>query len=428
MMLQKYLKRSSKPLRFIIVITVTLSFFFLGLVTEHLLTPSPYLSFRQLGAAEDLTSYRELRVAKDLTKLPVRHLVTVAENGVDCEWADPQLVDDSVAPTLQATILASYPGSAKRAAFLQLEGLTELIASDDYNLNDDLNSTKYAFYKTQYPHHEGIWSWGNHGTQSIYIMQNPRTALRTYMFLKHEINYSQNRWSSWTHVEDAFTTRPPVYEWNDFKLERFHREMHSWSWHLEYWMEGGLLRDIWSHNITTSAHMYGLQHPAIYTEAELAVFQDRMTNVKPTWDHHCASEGAHISDMSDCRPVEIISFEHLMDPNAGPSEVGKLANAIQGQTGVDVVQESAWGCVWSKVVVENATGTLSDADREGPDMEAYAFTELEMEIMIAELERLKAKYSHETWQFFVPLASVLVSYLDEYITDNKNYLNTMYPP
>lgn len=430
-MLKKYFKRSTKLHRFFIVLAVTLSCSSIDFLRRQLASIQTQYSNRQLETRDNLPPYRELRVANDFKRHAVRSLVTVHSDGVGCEWSDPQLVNETVAPTLEATILAAYPGSAKRAAFLQLEGLTELIASDDYNLNDDLNSTKYAFVKTQYPHFEGTWSWGNKATRSIYVLQNPRTALRTYMFLKHEINYSRGRWTSWLHVGDVFKARPPVNEWNNFKRHRFNREMNSWSWHLEFWIEGGLFRDIWSHNVTSRRHMYGLQHPEIYTEAELAVFYNGETkngkNVTPTWDHHCASDGDHIADMSDCRPVEIISFEHLMDPNTGPLEIAKLANAIQGQTGVNVVQESAWPCVWNKVVVENATGTLTDADREGPEMEEYIFSEEEVELIISELKRLKEKYSQEEWQFFVPLAGKLIAYLDEYIADNENYLNTMYP-
>ena len=65
----------------------------------------------------------------------------------------------------------------------------ELKTEDDYNLSDEHNGKRYALYKTQYPHHEGIWSWGKQANQVVLLLQNPRTALVSYQHLLHEIDY-----------------------------------------------------------------------------------------------------------------------------------------------------------------------------------------------------------------------------------------------
>jgi len=356
----------------------------------------------------------------------VRSLVRILEDqpeGENCAWVEPKMVNESIstADDFYSTVLVAYPGSAKRAAFLQLEGLTELLTTDDHDLDGDgKSSTKYAFVKTQYPHHEGIWSWGAWGNQSVYVLQNPRMALQTYMFLLHEINYADGWVESRLHRNDTFKVRPSVNEWVDFKRDRFTREVNSWSWHLEYWMENGLLRDVFTHNLTNPAVMDGIMNPSIYTEAELATFQDALSDVNATFDRHCV-EG----DMPYCLPVAIISYENLMQQSTGPAEIGKLAKVIENQPSMNVADESVWKCVWNKVVLEKDTGVRIDSDREGPDIETYRFTVGEVETIIEELERLKEKYSHSPLSMTAPLYQELVSYLTEYIADQYTYLQSL---
>jgi len=370
--------------------------------------------------------YSSLRNLKSLDFSSMRKLVNPLSGG-GCEWVEPKMVDQSPTFDLFSTILVAYPGSAKRAAFLQLEGLTELLTTDDYSLSDgDIsNNTKYAFIKTQYPHHEGIWSWGARGNQTIYVLQNPRTALQTYMFLLHEINYSNSWWTSFTNIPRTFTIRPSVTEWKKFKDARFFREVHSWSWHLEYWMENGLFRDIFSHNRTTSENMFKLMNPSIFTEAELDAYQDGLgvSDTTAAWDPHCI-EG----DMYDCRPVAIVSYEKLIDPLTGPTEVGKLAAVIQNQPGMNVVQQSQWGCVWEKIVIEKASGLRDDDSREGLGMDAFTFTEEEVMIIIGELKRLVTKYTNPTWTSAAHQSGILVTYLEEYIAEQFDYLLKMKTP
>ena len=122
---------------------------------------------------------------------------------------------------------------------------SQLLTGDDWFLNDH-ETERYAFYKTQYPHHEGVWSWGERAKQIVYILQNPRTAIQTYMFLASEIRYSQSWSTSYANLDRTFTLRPPITEWIAWRDLRFNTEMHYYRWHIDYWMEQGLLRDVYT--------------------------------------------------------------------------------------------------------------------------------------------------------------------------------------
>ena len=79
---------------------------------------------------------------------PSRSLSRNLGNG-ECEWTNPVLpVENS---TLFGTAIVAYPGSGKRTAFLQMEGMTEIKAGDDYDLSG--NHVMKGFVKTSFPHH-----------------------------------------------------------------------------------------------------------------------------------------------------------------------------------------------------------------------------------------------------------------------------------
>jgi len=70
-------------------------------------------------------------------------------------------------------------------------------------------------------------------------------------------------------------------------------------------MEGGLLRDIFTHKITTLEHWNMLMMPTVYTRDELDY--DRVvgpdTVVTPVYDPHCAAGEV----TQGCKPVAVIS-------------------------------------------------------------------------------------------------------------------------
>ena len=88
----------------------------------------------------------------------------------------------------------------------------------------------------------------------------------------------------------------------------------------------GLMRDYFTHKITTPEHWRMLMMPTVYTAAELDynVVVGPDTVVEPSYDPHCAN-----GDISGgCRPVLVVSAEVLRDHTLGASETQKIANLI----------------------------------------------------------------------------------------------------
>ena len=81
-------------------------------------------------------------------------------------------------------------------------------------------------------------------------------------------------------------------------------------------MEEGLLRDIFTHKITTQKHWDMLTVPTAYSKEEVAydVVVGNDTVVSPTYDPHC------LNDVSgECHPVQVIIAERLVKAATGPA-------------------------------------------------------------------------------------------------------------
>jgi len=380
-------------------------------------TSSFHRSAKQLLGSPIYSSLQKLGSNSKFT--PLRRLIVDT-----CSWVTPEFVDQDPTFNLFSTLIVAYPGAAKRAAYMQLEGLTQLLTGDDWFLTEH-KTERYAFYKTQYPHHEGVWSWQNRAKQTVYVLQNPRTALQTYMFLVSEIKYSQGWETSYANLDRTFTLRPPVSEWIAWRDIRFNTEMHYYRWHLDYWMEQGLLRDAYTHELTNIAHFQKLMDRTLYTEAELLSFQAKLGVVEADYDAHCGDAG----DMEDCRPVAIISYEHIIDQVTGLQEVSKLAAAIQNKVGIDIIPEKNRQCVWDEIVTGRITGVRDDRDRDsdgGPSLEEYEFTSDQMQMIIDQLKIMYAKYNSGIW-IDVPVAQELCNYLEVYILENELYVSENFP-
>jgi hypothetical protein len=95
-------------------------------------------------------------------------------------------------------------------------------------------------------------------------------------------------------------------------------------------MEGGLLRDIFTHKITTPHHWNMLMMPTVYTrwEVDYDLVVGANTVVTPSYDPHCAN-----GDVSGgCEPVAVLSAEKLIDPTVGPAETTKIANILKNDS------------------------------------------------------------------------------------------------
>ena len=165
-------------------------------------------------------------------------------------------------------------------------------------------------------------------------------------------------------------------------------------WFIDYWMEEGLLRDIFTHKITTPEHWALLMMPTAYSKDEVAydLIVGNAT-VTPSFDPHC------VDDVSGgCHPVQIISAERLVKADTGPAEGRKIAMALKNKPGIAewVADEEIWGCIWTELII-NKKGLKTFIDREGVTERDYSFSQEMLAEMLIELDRLIEKYGSPEW-------------------------------
>jgi hypothetical protein len=213
-------------------------------------------------------------------------------------------------------------------------------------------------------------------------------------------------------------------------------------------MEDGLMRDIFTHKITTPEHWYMLMLPTIYTAptCNVADTNDQVicvggeldydtvvgadTVVTPSFDPHCTggslpaacdrwAEHYHCTSgpiSGGCEPVAVISAEKLRDYDEGPAETAAIANVLmKDNTGMGqyVIDQEAWDCIWNELIV-NKKGLKTVYDRPGYGSEdAYNFSSEMLQLMIIELTRLISKYDGPEWNT-KETANRIVSLLTEH--------------
>jgi hypothetical protein len=129
--------------------------------------------------------------------------------GGNCKWLPPEYeVPEDL--EFHKTIIAGFPSGDKRMIFIQMEGLTgwreffyhsvallvflpsrRPLSPDMYIIARDLvykaardewdfeflGMTNHPFIKANYPHHEGIWGWGNVADQVVLMVRNIRKSM-----------------------------------------------------------------------------------------------------------------------------------------------------------------------------------------------------------------------------------------------------------
>ena len=91
-------------------------------------------------------------------------------------------------------------------------------------------------------------------------------------------------------------------------------------------MEGGLMRDMFNHEMTVPSQWQMAILPNFFTKHEVrhGRFVDENQTVDPSYDPMCATLS------KGCYPVLIHDPAKLVDPATGPAEARKLALAING--------------------------------------------------------------------------------------------------
>eukprot|EP00565_Helicotheca_tamesis_P008478 CAMPEP_0185725286 /NCGR_PEP_ID=MMETSP1171-20130828/1580_1 /TAXON_ID=374046 /ORGANISM="Helicotheca tamensis, Strain CCMP826" /LENGTH=402 /DNA_ID=CAMNT_0028393371 /DNA_START=84 /DNA_END=1292 /DNA_ORIENTATION=+ len=306
-----------------------------------------------------------------------------------CQWTPP---DEKAleGKTFFKTIIAGFPSGDKRLTFVQLEALTGLPAKDEWDF-EFLGMSNHPFIKANYPHHEGIWGWQDAADQVIMVVRNIKRAMVEYHDILWDIDYAKTWEDAFKLIPNLYQERPPVDDFLAWRDERVFDEIKWYGWFIDYYMEGGLMRDMFTNKITTPEHWNMLMLPTAYTIEQLrydtVVGND--TVVDPSYDPNCALI------TNGCVPVKIISAEKLVDHELGPAVGLEIADVVDGKQGMNVIAPEARGCIWKELII-NKKGLKTFIDRYG-DEDDYNFTRGHLESMVGELDRLIDKYGGNEW-------------------------------
>lgn len=142
----------------------------------------------------------------------------------NCEYSEP--VDNSHVENpgeVQRTLIAGYPGVGKRLVWGLVEQLTNLRVGDTWNFNNQ--GDNIVGLKTNYPHTEGDWTWGDKMYQSVLVLRNPMDALISYHNIRTELKPFRTEAANVseilevTNTEDIFLKGASIdawYTWRKF--------------------------------------------------------------------------------------------------------------------------------------------------------------------------------------------------------------------
>jgi len=320
-----------------------------------------------------------------------------------CLWTPP-IVDVPENITFFKTLIAGFPSGDKRLTYVQMEALTGLSARDEWDF-EYLGETNQPFVKANYPHHEGIWGWeGVDLGQVVMVVRNIKRTLVEYHDILWDIGYATTFEDAFETMPNLFQERPPLDDFLRWRDLRVFDEVHWYSWFIDYYMENGLMRDMYTHSMTTPEHWRKVLLPNHYSKEELRYsrYVSDPSTVTPKYDPMC------LTIDKGCYPARIISAEKLVLTETGPAEGRKIAEVIQGNEGIDewMISETAWECIWNELII-NKKGLKTFIDREGIGEEQYDFSPEMHNEMWYQLERLINKYSSHYDREAVDLVTLL---------------------
>mmetsp|Transcript_15720 Transcript_15720/g.36204 ORF Transcript_15720/g.36204 Transcript_15720/m.36204 type:complete len:507 (-) Transcript_15720:25-1545(-) len=377
-------------------------------------TTSPLL----LQTLRGRTSYvqRQLYVPPSLDIDSQRALSLDLGNG-NCRWTPPAVEVPSDID-FHKTVIAGFPSGDKRMIFIQMESLTGWPARDEWDFKY-LGMTNHPFIKANYPHHEGYWGWGQAADQVVMMVRNIRRSMVEYHDILWDLGFPKTYGEARQNIGDLYLYRPPLEDFLSWRDERVLDECYWYSWFIDYWMEGGLMRDMFTHKITTAEHWYMLMEPTGYQKEDLAydLVVGNDTIVTPSYDPHCTN-----GDMTDgCEPVAVFSGEKLRitDSDAGKAETTAIANALlnDSRMGQYVIDQSTWDCIWEELIV-TGRGARTVFDRPLTEVE-YNFSAEMLETMIQELDYIIDKYSSPEWN-----SKVTANRVVELVSEHKSLVQT----
>jgi len=293
-----------------------------------------------------------------------------------------------------------------RLTWQMTEGASGIQVGDDFFYSGRIG----GIVKTQYPHPEGIWSYGKNMDQVILLIRNPRWNIPSYHTLLYELEYAHDYVVAYDNVYTAFSTRAPMENWIKWRDYRFEDEIQLWAWYIDFWMEDG--PQFW-HNLD-------------YERAGQYPFRYNYETEKP-WplDSHC-----RVDISEGCKPKAVLSFENLRDTLTGPDELRRIADVIRYKKGMEpMVSNEAINCIWLETWDNAPEPRNEDRDEGGIPAEDYKFSIHQMEEILAKLIFMKNKYSNGVWTLNME-ARELTRNFHAYIRQVSGELGGMYaqPP
>jgi len=306
-----------------------------------------------------------------------------------CEWTGANKMDAKLNP--HGTLFASYPGSGMRLAWQMTEGATGIQVGDDFFYS---GHTINGLVKTQYPHPEGIWSYGKAMSQVILLVRNPRWNIPSYHSTLYELEYAHDYNVAYDNVYTLFTRRGNMTNWIKWRDYRIEDEINLWALQIDFWMEGG--SQFWENLDFERAGQYPFGY---------------RTQLQRPWplDEHCRND-------LDCVAKAVISYERLKAPETGPGELRKITDLLRYKKKISVISDETMDCVWNETWVNAPEKRNENRDSGGPAAEDYTFTMHQMEAMLAKVIFMKNKYSTGDWALNRPARDLVVifhSYINE---------------
>ena len=150
----------------------------------------------------------------------------------------------------------------------------------------DSSLTRVAGFK-------GVWETYR-ADQTVLMYRSIRSSLIEYHDIMYDFGYpadfEEAKKERQLNIQRLYTNAVVEEAFLAWRDERLLFECSWFSWYIDFWMEGGLYRDIFSHRLTTAFHWHRVKEPHTYSveERDFDLVVGNAT-VTPTYDPHCVN-------------------------------------------------------------------------------------------------------------------------------------------
>jgi len=123
------------------------------------------------------------------------------------------------------------------------------------------------------------------------------------------------------------------------------------------------------------------------------------------------------TNMIDCRPKTVISYEKLSDLATGRQEIAKLAGVMDNQANAPIIAPAARNCVYNEVMTNSQPGWKNNAHRAGPTNDEMTFTMTQMLEMKQLFINMETKYGPDGEWGDDENAAYVVDCMNQYLTE-----------